>query len=156
MIKKLCVAYRGTSGIDGCTSTAIGHALSTSKMVTLVSGDMAFLYDSNGFWCNPLPKNLRVIVINNEGGNIFRIIKGPRHDSTFETYQETTHTLKAKGVASTFNIPYISAANFEELNEALPNFFKESEGPKILEVFTPRMESPEILKEYFQYLKENS
>ena len=147
---------RGTSGIDGCTSTAIGHALSTSKMVTLVSGDMAFLYDSNGFWCNPLPKNLRVIVINNEGGNIFRIIKGPRHDSTFETYQETTHTLKAKGVASTFNIPYISAANFEELNEALPNFFKESEGPKILEVFTPRMESPEILKEYFQYLKENS
>jgi 2-succinyl-5-enolpyruvyl-6-hydroxy-3-cyclohexene-1-carboxylate synthase len=84
-------ANRGTSGIDGSTATAIGHALQSSKTVTLVTGDIAFLYDSAAFWNDRLPDNLKVIVLNNEGGNIFRIIKGPANIDHFERFQETHH-----------------------------------------------------------------
>src|SRR5690606_8486249 len=68
---------RGTSGIDGCTSTAVGHALTSDKPTLLLTGDMAFFYDRNAFWHNyPIP-NLRVVVLNNHGGTIFNMIDGP-------------------------------------------------------------------------------
>lgn len=146
-------ANRGTSGIDGCTSTAIGHALTTSKMVTLITGDVAFLYDSNAFWNDRLPANLRVIVINNQGGNIFRIIEGPAGNSKLEHYQETYHHLKGEGVAQTFGIDYQRVDSEEELQKALPSFFATSSEPRILEVMTPRLESPDVLKNYFKALK---
>lgn len=149
-------ANRGTSGIDGCTSTAIGHAMCTHKMVTLVSGDIAFLYDSNAFWNNQLPANFRVIVLNNQGGNIFRIIQGPDHNENFEQFQETTHQLNLKGVAETFGLEFISVSQEDELKEALPSFFEQSNSPKILEVKTPRLENPVVLKNYFEYIRAQS
>src|SRR5690554_7562077 len=73
----ICVfCNRGTSGIDGCTSTAIGAATTTSDITTLITGDVSFLYDSNALWNHYLPKNLKIIVINNGGGGIFRILPG--------------------------------------------------------------------------------
>src|SRR5690606_26122554 len=41
---------RGTSGIDGSTSTAIGAALASDKPTILITGDIGFLYDSNALW----------------------------------------------------------------------------------------------------------
>lgn len=149
-------ANRGTSGIDGCTSTAIGHAISTDKMVTLISGDVAFLYDSNAFWNTALPPNLRIIVINNNGGNIFRIIEGPQKDEIFERFQETTHQLNLKGVADIYDLDFQTVSNDGELRKALPDFFEESEKPRILEVKTPRLESPAVLKEYFGFLRKHN
>jgi 2-succinyl-5-enolpyruvyl-6-hydroxy-3-cyclohexene-1-carboxylate synthase len=146
-------ANRGTSGIDGCTSTAVGHAMATDKMVTLITGDVAFLYDSNAFWNNALPSNLRVIVLNNGGGNIFRIIPGPSDTDTFNELQETVHQHKLKGVAETYGISFDSAGDQDELNQVLNDFFAEHNGPRILEVNTPRVESPKVLKDYFTFLR---
>src|SRR5699024_9014048 len=70
-------ANRGTSGIDGSSSTAVGTALASGKITTLITGDMAFFYDRNAFWHNYPLANLRIIVLNNHGGGIFRLIKGP-------------------------------------------------------------------------------
>lgn len=145
---------RGTSGIDGCTSAAIGHAMKVSKMVTLISGDVAFLYDSNAFWNDHLPSNFRAIVLNNSGGNIFRIIKGPTIDGNFERYQETTHNYETAGIAQRFGLHHQKANNESELEDALKDFYAQSDKPKILEVFTPRIESPMVLKKYFKYLSE--
>lgn len=146
---------RGTSGIDGCTSTAIGHAMTTGRPVTLITGDVAFLYDSNAFWNDELPAKLRVVVINNSGGNIFRIIKGPAGTQDFERFQETVHTARLQGVAHTFGVDYECASNAEELESLLPGFFEleGSSGPRILEVQTPRLRSPQVLKEYFEFVK---
>lgn len=146
---------RGTSGIDGCTSTAIGHALNTDKLVVLLTGDIAFLYDSNAFWNDRLPPNLRVIVINNCGGNIFRIIKGPSGQETFERFQETKHNLNLKGVANIFNIEYQQVDKMADLRERLAGFLdiSFSKAPQILEVTTPRLENPEVLKAYFKYIR---
>lgn len=64
-------------GIDGCTSTAVGHALSSDVPNILITGDLAFFYDRNAFRHNyPIP-NLHVVVVNNGGGIIFNLIDGP-------------------------------------------------------------------------------
>jgi 2-succinyl-5-enolpyruvyl-6-hydroxy-3-cyclohexene-1-carboxylate synthase len=146
-------ANRGTSGIDGCTSTAIGHAMQTQKMVTLISGDVAFLYDSNAFWNSNLPANFRVIILNNGGGNIFRIIKGPVHNQSFETFQETVHNLNLKGVAEVYDLEFASVDKEDDLKQALKEFFGPSKKARILEVKTPRLDNPNVLKEYFEFIR---
>ncbi|MCB0447171.1 MAG: 2-succinyl-5-enolpyruvyl-6-hydroxy-3-cyclohexene-1-carboxylate synthase, partial [Gelidibacter sp.] len=58
---------RGTSGIDGCTSTAIGCAVSSKKQTVFITGDLSFFYDSNALWNNYIPNNFRIIIVNNQG-----------------------------------------------------------------------------------------
>ena len=62
---------RGTAGIDGCLSTAVGFASASDKLNTIVLGDLSFFYDSNALWNKYIGANLRIIVIHNGGGNIF-------------------------------------------------------------------------------------
>ena len=97
--------------------------------------------------------NLRVIIINNQGGNIFRIIEGPAGQDSLERYQETVHTLQGKGIAETYGVDYQKTTDEKELLKALPTFFENASGPRILEVMTPRLESPGILKDFFKSLK---
>ena len=56
---------RGTSGIDGSTSTALGFAIADDRLNILITGDVAFFYDRNAFWNNYIPNNLRIILLNN-------------------------------------------------------------------------------------------
>lgn len=65
---------RGVSGIDGCTSTAVGSALSYPGQTMLITGDMSFLYDSSPMLYT-LPDRLKIIAIDNGGGGIFRFIR---------------------------------------------------------------------------------
>lgn len=143
---------RGTSGIDGCTSTAIGFALLNERTTTLISGDVAFFYDHNAFWHDHLPKNLKVIVINNGGGGIFRIIPGPNTSGALDACFETPHQRSAKSTAEDFGLDYLSAQNEEELKTALERLYSK-EDCAILEVFTPRTENEGVLKDYFKQLK---
>jgi len=67
---------RGTSGIDGSISTAVGAAWVSREPTTVVSGDLSFFYDSNALWNHYLSPELRIIVINNQGGGFFVLLKG--------------------------------------------------------------------------------
>lgn len=131
-------ANRGTSGIDGSVSVAIGSALSTKKTVTLLAGDMAFFYDRNAFWNNYLPANLRVIVLNNHGGGIFGLIKGPDRQPELEEFFETYQPLNAAHLCTEFGIEYAFCSDFSSLNERLKKFFEEGAQTKILEVETDK------------------
>ncbi|MDP4952679.1 MAG: thiamine pyrophosphate-dependent enzyme, partial [Flavobacteriales bacterium] len=144
---------RGTSGIDGCTSTAIGFALLNERVTTLISGDIAFFYDHNAFWHEHLPSDLKVIVVNNGGGGIFRIIPGPASSNALDACFETPHQRSAKSTSEDFGLPYFSAQNEEELVEGLRAFYA-SDGCSILEVFTPRLENDQVLHRYFAALKD--
>lgn len=146
---------RGVSGIDGCTSTAIGAAYPLASPVTLITGDLAFFYDVNGLWNDLLPDNLKIIVINNSGGGIFRIIDGPAQSGVLEEVFELPHTRNAKSVCADFNIPYHTATNGDELQNNLDDFFG-MEGMALLEVFTPRELNDAVLKDYFMYLKQQA
>ncbi|MEL6122827.1 MAG: 2-succinyl-5-enolpyruvyl-6-hydroxy-3-cyclohexene-1-carboxylic-acid synthase [Bacteroidota bacterium] len=147
-------ANRGVSGIDGCTSTAAGAAYVCDEVVTLVTGDIAFFYDSNAFWHHHVGDNLRVIMINNEGGNIFRYVKGPQRTSQFEKHFEAHHVTTAKGIAEAYHVNYLTAMDAESLEDQLDIIYNHDYvGPVILEIFTPRELNIQILKDYFAYIK---
>src|SRR5690606_26742844 len=80
------VCNRGTSGIDGSNSTAIGCTFTTKDPVVLVTGDMAFFYDRNAFWHQYSLPNLRIILLNNHAGGIFRLIEGPSKQPELEEF----------------------------------------------------------------------
>jgi 2-succinyl-5-enolpyruvyl-6-hydroxy-3-cyclohexene-1-carboxylate synthase len=79
---------RGTSGIDGCTSTATGAAIVSKEIVTLITGDLAFFYDRNAFWNKYVPNNLRIVLLNNQGGGIFSLIDGPNSQPELEEFSQ--------------------------------------------------------------------
>lgn len=145
---------RGTSGIDGSTSTAIGHAVASEKQNILITGDLSFFYDSNALWNTYIPENFRVIVVNNSGGGIFRILPGNKNTENFETYFETKHSLTAEHLCNMYGFDYKSVSDEINLNSELNQFFSESEQPKLLEIFTPRELNDTILLDYFKYLTE--
>lgn len=139
---------RGTSGIDGCTSTALGAALINNKITTLITGDLAFFYDRNAFWNNYIPNNLRVILLNNNGGGIFNLIDGPSSAPELDKFFLTKHTLKAKNLAADFGLIYETCTSQNELNQALNSFFKPSETAKILELSFDMNKSAEVYKAF--------
>ncbi|WP_029035974.1 2-succinyl-5-enolpyruvyl-6-hydroxy-3-cyclohexene-1-carboxylic-acid synthase [Salinimicrobium xinjiangense] len=144
---------RGTSGIDGSISTAVGAAMISEEPVLMITGDLSFFYDSNGLWNNYIPKNFRIIILNNHGGGIFRILPGEKNTETFDKYFETVHDLNAKPVCDLYGFEYASAKTSEEIEAALNHFFDTSEKPKVLEIFTPRKINDEVLLEYFSFVK---
>lgn len=150
-IKVFC--NRGTSGIDGSTSTAIGAAVVSKERTTFVTGDLSFFYDSNALWNNYIPNNFRIIVINNGGGGIFRILPGHKNTDNFDTYFETKHHLTAKQLADMFGFMYSSANNQEDLDTALDSFYNGTKKPKLLEIFTPDRINDEILLDYLKFIK---
>lgn len=141
---------RGTSGIDGCTSTAVGAAMVNEKQTILISGDISFFYDSNGLWNTYIPKNFRIILINNGGGNIFKIIPGPENSGLVEEVFETRHQLNAKPLAELFGFEYSFITSMDELNLQLETFYSKSEAPKIMEINTSEIENAQIQRDYFK------
>lgn len=135
---------RGTSGIDGCTSTALGAALINNKITTLITGDLAFFYDRNAFWNNYIPNNLRIILLNNNGGGIFNLIDGPSNAPELDKFFLTKHTLKAKNLAADFGLIYENCTSQNELNQELNSFFEPSETAKILELSFDMNKSAEV------------
>ncbi|MEM6379322.1 MAG: thiamine pyrophosphate-binding protein [Bacteroidota bacterium] len=144
---------RGTSGIDGSTSTAIGAAVASGKPTTLVCGDLSFFYDANALWNQYIPSNFRIIIVNNAGGGIFRIIQGPATSDELDDYFEVTQQRTAAPFAKMYNLFYRKADNLESLKKVMKNFYKDKGRAGILEIFTPRKENDKVLKAYFQSLK---
>ena len=144
---------RGTSGIDGSTSTAIGAAVGRNDIQTVfITGDIGFLYDSNALWNSYIPKNFKIILINNGGGGIFRILPGHEEKPVFNTYFETSHNLTAEHLAKMYKINYFTANDVASLEEAIKNLYSNNDAAGILEVFTPTLENDVILKQYFKEL----
>ena len=145
---------RGTSGIDGCTSTAMGAAWVNNKVTTLVSGDLSFLYDSNALWMNYVKKKLRIIVINNGGGGIFKIIDGPSTTPYSEKHFEAKHKHDLKQLAAHAKIRYRTASDDESVKTSLDWLYR-GQKCSILEIFTPSEKNDKVLKQYFKFLKDN-
>ncbi len=142
-------ANRGTSGIDGCTSSAVGHALSSEVPNFLITGDMAFFYDRNAFWHNYALPNLRVIVLNNHGGIIFNMIDGPDNSADHQEYFVTNQKLTAKNLAEEYAFDFIKLDGVKKIKNAFTDFFTFDGKTKILELET----SQEINKKVFENYK---
>jgi len=145
---------RGTSGIDGTLSTAVGAALATPKMTTLILGDLAFFYDRNGLWNNYLPPNLRIVVFNNYGGGIFRILDGSSDLSELDQHFEVEHNLSAKNSAEDHSLNYFFCDSAKSLEETLPLFFSAKDKPAILEVGFDKHTNAETFCKFKSLMKE--
>lgn len=140
---------RGVSGIDGCTSTAMGMALLDSSPNFLITGDLAFLYDVNAFFINEKPHNFKVLIMNNQGGGIFKNIEGPSKMKESDPYLYTPHLFNAKHIASHYNINYISAYNHEQFDKGLKEFIQ-SQDLCFFEVFSDSNHNTEFFNQYKQ------
>ena len=144
---------RGTSGIDGSTSTAAGASVVFEGQTILITGDMSFMYDSHAFWNPYLTSRFKVIVIKNGGGGIFRFIAGPSEVEECEQYFETAQEIDVERFAVFYRLAYFKAGDEASLQEALPRFYAETERPAVLEVETPRQVNDRVLKAYFKSLQ---
>ena len=141
---------RGVSGIDGHISTAAGAAMASKDLHIVITGDLGFFYDLNSLM--QVPSNLKVILINNGGGGIFRFIPGPDTSPYLEKFFEARHDRKAEKFVEAFGLKYYKARSVVEMLYVLPEFFNEKEGSAVLEIFTPGEKNAVILREYFKYL----
>lgn len=144
---------RGTAGIDGCVSTAVGFASESNKINTVIVGDLSFFYDSNALWNKYIGENLRIIVIHNGGGNIFSMIKGPGETPAFQEHFFTENNQKAEGLAKAFGLEYFSATNESELKQALAEFYSPDEKAAVLEVFTDAEVNVSVFRDLFKEVK---
>jgi len=132
-------ANRGTSGIDGVNSTALGFAIrNPERIVWLITGDLSFVYDLNAFTCNERPDNLRIVVINNQGGDIFRLIDGPSRQPECEPLFVTPRTVDLQALAGAWGNDTYRATTLHELRTHLQSLDARpaGRGPAVLEVMT--------------------
>ncbi|MCI9606908.1 MAG: 2-succinyl-5-enolpyruvyl-6-hydroxy-3-cyclohexene-1-carboxylic-acid synthase [Muribaculaceae bacterium] len=147
-----CDCNRGVSGIDGCTSTAIGAALAYSSGITvLVTGDMSAQYDLGALATADIPPRFKMIVMCNSGGGIFRFISStaqlPEREKNFAAAE--TMRLPVRQLADAFGFAFFSADSEASLREVFPEFIAGSSSPAILAIDTPAQTDAEVLAEYF-------
>lgn len=146
---------RGTSGIDGSSSTAVGAAYAKpSDLHVLLTGDLSFFYDSNAFF-NKIPKsNLRIVLINNGGGGIFKIIPGPGTTEELNDFFVFQHDFDAEHIAKAFHLKYFKASNLEEIERQMPEFYAQNDDcAYILEIFTDGSINDGELRRYFEVMR---
>jgi len=144
-------ANRGTSGIDGVNSTALGFALSMpERTVWLVTGDLSFAYDINAFSCKERPDNLRIIVINNQGGDIFRLIDGPSRQPECEDLFATPRKIDLLALAGAWGCDTFRATTAFELHTTLAHLHTRpaGSGPAVVEVVTEPKSNQIVYQSY--------
>ncbi|MBN2486747.1 MAG: 2-succinyl-5-enolpyruvyl-6-hydroxy-3-cyclohexene-1-carboxylic-acid synthase [Bacteroidales bacterium] len=146
---KALFSNRGTSGIDGCLSTACGIARTSAENVIAILGDLSFVYDSNGLWNKNLPKNLKVVVINNSGGGIFSLLEGPEPSDVFERFQVAHHPVNLSILSAAFGVKYLACNNAETFEGSFHQLMATNTAA-LLEIKTPSGQNPEIFRTFIE------
>lgn len=142
---------RGVNGIEGSLSTAAGFSLATNDMTVCVIGDLSFFYDQNALWNSNLRGNLRIILLNNRGGGIFRQLPGLNDSPAADDLVMASHENTAQGICTQNDIGYLSAKNMDEMQIGIVTLLtRESDRPMLLEVFTDSNDDVKALEKYFK------
>jgi 2-succinyl-5-enolpyruvyl-6-hydroxy-3-cyclohexene-1-carboxylate synthase len=144
---------RGTSGIDGSLSTAVGAAMVSEKQHLLLVGDLSFVYDSNGLWNHNFPENLRIFVLNDGGGGIFRLLEGPDRMDFFETFSVTHHPVSIELLAQAYGRVFQRVSDMEGLRGVLQLLHQPGNVPAVVEVDTTGSENSRIFKSFIQQIR---
>ena len=147
---------RGVNGIEGSLSSALGYAVASDKLNFVIIGDLSFFYDMNALWSTHFHNNLRILVLNNEGGEIFHTLPGmDKSGGTSRKFITAEHHTSARGWAEERGFFYMNATDDEEWQEALKTFASPEEHPQpmLLEVWTDKGEDTRLLREYYKSLK---
>lgn len=143
-------ANRGTSGIDGCLSAALGAARVSDRLHVLLVGDLSFVYDSNALWQEHFPENLKILVLNDGGGGIFRLLDGPGRMPFFEEFSVTRHPVSLEKLSTAFGRECLRVEDEEALAWALGRLWDSKEGLVVVEADTRKSENSRIFKQFFE------
>jgi len=148
------MANRGANGIDGVVATATGVASVSPHPVLLLVGDIAFLHDLNALATASREKlNLKIVLINNDGGGIFSFLPLAEHTDLFETLVAMPHGLVFSKAAEMFGIPHVSVHTMQEFDRQL-SVRMNAPGPAIIEVETSRLRTLEIARAIHRRISE--
>ena len=144
---------RGASGIDGVTSTAMGIAKGLQKSGVLFTGDLAFLHDTNALLNHKnMTQSLVIVVINNGGGSIFRMLPIHKNKQHFESYFETPQDVDINTLVSAYDIPHYLVKSFPELqNLDLSSVINKHKGLSIIECQTDADASMELRNKLWSF-----
>ncbi len=145
-----CYGNRGVSGIEGCTSTAIGASLPYGGMTILVTGDLSMTYDLGALATRLMPERMRIIVIDNGGGGIFRFVSTTRRLSERERFWCADTSLPVEGLAKAFGLGYFEASSEAELHRELPKFLSPQAGASILRIVVDPQSSADTLRHFLK------
>ena len=140
---------RGTSGIDGSVSTAVGAAMVSRAPHLLLVGDLSFVYDSNALWNKDFPENLKIVVLNDGGGGIFRLLDGPGQMEFFEEFSVSHHPVSLELLSQSFGRIFQRVEGLDGLGEQMEALFNEESRLSVLEVDTTSGENSRIFKDLF-------
>lgn len=146
---------RGVNGIEGTLSSAIGYAAASDKINFVAVGDLSFFYDMNALWNRKIGSNLRILLLNNGGGEIFHTLPGLKNEDQSKSFITGEHKTSAKGWAEERGFTYLKVTSQDELNAVLPQFVNPERGtsPLLMEVFTDMENDTKLLKDYYHSLK---
>lgn len=147
---------RGINGIEGSLSVAAGAALALAGApgrVFCVVGDLSFFYDANALWQQTLTGKLRILLLNNSGGGIFRNLRGLEASPARDAYVAASHTATAEGLCRSFTVAYRRADDEPSLRDGL-HWLATAEAPRplLLEVTTDAEQDSLIFKSYYHEL----
>jgi 2-succinyl-5-enolpyruvyl-6-hydroxy-3-cyclohexene-1-carboxylic-acid synthase len=145
---------RGVSGIDGSLSTAAGYAYLSQKHTFFLTGDLSFIYDSNAFWNNYIGDNFKIIVMNNNGGNIFRNIANKETIANCEHFFTTPHNVKIKHLTAAYGVDYICCEKYDDLENKIAELINTNKCT-VLEVFTGAEINTRNYFDCFEKIKES-
>lgn len=146
-------ANRGVNGIEGSLSTAIGYAACDDRLNVLLIGDLSFFYDMNALRNEGVRNNLRVVLLNNGGGAIFRNVQGMDVAGESGRLVTAVHATSAEAWARSLNFAYFKVTDKESLRSAMVEMTCPYDRPVFIEVFTNAETDAEELKRYYEQIK---
>lgn len=149
-----CYCNRGTSGIDGSLSTAVGFAATNNKLNFIPIGDLSFFYDMNALWSVEGNPRIRILLLNNAGGEIFHGLPGMQVGDGPGRFITADHDASAAAWAKSRGFTYLAAKNENETQAALRALTDpDASRPMLLEVFTDKTQDIAILREWLERVK---
>jgi len=138
---------RGANGIDGTLSTALGVAHGNKPSV-LLTGDLAFLHDSNGLMLRKkFVGSLTVVLINNNGGGIFEHLPVAQFNPPFEEYFATPQSVDFAKLCAAHQVDHVAVRDFAHLSERVAEL--PTQGIRVLEITTDRKRDAAFRKKLF-------
>ena len=150
----LTLCNRGTSGIEGSLSTALGFARQRAEeRHFIVIGDLSFFYDLNALGLPEVGSNVRVLLLNNQRGSIFQSLPTLEMDRLSQRYITAEHQLRAQGWAESCGWEYLSVQEASELEETMAYFVGPADRPRLLEAFVSSEDEIAELQTYFKQIQ---
>lgn len=134
--KVKCFSNVGAFGIDGCMSTFIGQSVMIDQLCFMFIGDLSFFYDMNSLGIRHIKNNVRIILINNNGGVEFKLYEkmAEKREKIDQYIAASNHFKNAEGWAVSNGFDYYRISSKESFHKVLNKMIGSSESPIIMEI----------------------